>query len=106
MEAAITERLPGRASADITDGIPILTVEENSGPPRWMWTTSSRKVGAVGAPWIICSTSVLTAIVLRKTALTIRDGILKEEGKNCGIEIRGILTFLMKSAEAVIKVKV
>ena len=102
-EAAITERLPGRASADITDGIPVLTVEENSGLLRWTWTTSSRKVGAVGTPWIICNTSVLTAIVLRETALTIRDGIWKEEGKNCGIEISGIQIFLMKSAGIGIK---
>lgn len=97
-EAAITERLPGRASEGITDGIPVLTVEENSEPPRWTWTTSSRKVGAAETPWIICSTSVPTAIVLREIARTIQKRTWREEEENCGIEIREIQTCLMKSA--------
>lgn len=85
-------------SVEIMAGIPVPIAEENSGPPRWTWTTSSRKVGAAETPWIICSTSVPTATGLREIARTIQKRTWREEEENCGIEIREIQTCLMKSA--------
>lgn len=86
-EAAITGRLPGKTSVEIMAGIPVPTAEENSGPPRWMWTISFRKAGAAEAPWIICSTSVPTATGLREIARTIQKRTWREEEKNFAKEI-------------------